>query len=137
MFSGKSRCRGNLFWCAARPAVLGLLAAIAVSLTLCAVFALVFVIIESIAESAVIPLSLLAVALGCFLGAYICAALSRCRGIIYGAVIGFVLFVLLWIIGLFCSDSYFGTQSTIKLIVLIGTGCCGGYLGMGAKKKRR
>lgn len=131
-----SRYRSRSTFELIRPALLGLLAAFAVTLLLIALFSLIFVIVEKIAESAVIPLALASAAVGCFTGALICTVITRCRGIIYGMLIGLAMFVVIWGIGLFCSDSIFGTHTIVKLILLLTAGAAGGCAGKSRRFSR-
>ena len=124
-------------WNVTRPAVIGLLLSCAVTAAIIAAFSLVFVIIRSIAESAVIPLALISAALGCFAGAFLCAAMAGRRGVIFGAAVGFMMFLVIWVIGAVCSDGIFGTETAVKLMMLLLAGGAGGYLGSGCKGKRR
>ena len=125
---------------AARPAIIGLAAAIGSSLLMCVLISFLFSLAKSLAEAAVMPLSFAAVGAGCFIGAYICSSLTRSRGVIYGLIIGFSVFFLVWIAGLFFSGTFFGTASLIKLAVMLAGGGLGGYLGVsgaGSRKRRR
>lgn len=92
-------------------------------------FAIVFVIMKSIVSSAIIPLSLFALTIGCFVGAYICASISRERGFLFGLAIGLILFTILYILGVAMGAKYFGTILIIRLICLLAAGCFGGWLG--------
>ncbi|MBQ9993345.1 MAG: TIGR04086 family membrane protein [Clostridia bacterium] len=130
------RCKYSPIWGTARPLLVGILAAFAVTLALVAVFSLFFLIIEKVADSAIMPLALLSAAVGCFVGAYCCAMLTRKNGFMLGAIIGMAVFLIVWLIGMFCSDSIFGTNNAIKVILLTGVGGIGGYLGCGRKPRR-
>lgn len=124
-------------WDVMRPTAVGLVLACAVTAGIIAVFSLVFVMLRSIAESAIIPLALISAALGCFAGAFLCSSMTGRHGMILGAVIGAMMFLVIWIIGAVCSDALFGTETAIKLLMLLVSGCGGGYLGAGRKGKRR
>lgn len=133
----KVRHKNNPAALAARPAIIGLAAAVVISLVLCALFSFVFLIIKSVAESAILPFSLIAAGVGCFCGSYICAGQTKNRGVIYGMIIGISMFFFVWIAGLFFSGQYFGGYSMIKLIVLIAAGSAGGYIGANGKFARK
>ena len=135
-----SRCRpkySNVIWGMARPTIAGLLLSCGVTAGLIAAFSLVFVLLESIADSAVVPLALISAAIGCFAGAFLCAGMVHQRGMIFGAVIGLLMFILICLIGLMGSDGLFGTETVIKLLMLLISGCIGGYLGSGYRRNRR
>lgn len=132
--SSKYRCRFNTE--AIKPAVLGLLAAFAVTMLFIAVFALLFVIIKEIAESAIVPIALISAVVGCFAGAYICALRARGGAVLCGIAIGAAMFVAIWIIGVFSSNSIFGTETIIKFFLLIGAGFAGGCAGQKHKSRK-
>lgn len=127
-------CQNGYIKTLCRPILIGLLAAVATMVVIIALFSLFFVIIESIAQSAIVPMSLLAAALGCFIGAYICTSVTKCRGLVFGAIVGFCVFVVIWLISL-VGGGLFGTRTAIKFLLLIFSGCIGGYLGCNSKRK--
>ena len=120
-----------------KPAAAGLLVSFAVTMLLIAVFSMVFVIVKSIAESAVVPLALISAAVGCFVGAMICVTLTRCGGVAYGAAIGLVMFAAIWIIGAFGEDAVFGTETMIKFVLLTAGGIAGGCAGRRRIERKR
>lgn len=133
----KNRCRTITVWEVIRPVMVGLLLSCAVTAALVALFSLVFVLLEAIVDSAVVPLALLSAAAGCFSGAFLCAALVRRKGIIFGVAVGVLMFLAVWVLGLVCAQEIFGTETAIKLLLLIAAGGAGGYLGTGYRSKRR
>lgn len=112
-----------------RPIILGLFFSLAVMVALLAVFSLIFIVLESIYDSAVLPLSLIAAAAGAFAGAYICAGFTKCYGIIYGALVGVLTFLVIWIIGLFGEETALGALTGVKAALLVLSGAAGGWLG--------
>ncbi len=119
-----------------RPALIGLLTALAVTVLLIAIFSLVFVMIEKIAESAIVPLALISAAIGCFAGAFVCSAISQCRGVVCGLIVSLVMFSAIWVAGIFGSDTVFGTDILVKLIILLFAGLSGGWVGKNRKFNR-
>ncbi len=124
-------------WNTVRPAMAGLLVSCAVTAGLIAAFSLLFVLLESIAQSAVVPLALLSAGLGCFAGAFICAVMVRRGGLIFGLAIGAMMFLGIFLVGLAGKDGLFGSETVIKLVLLLVCGGAGGYLGSGCRGKRR
>lgn len=126
----KNRCRsGNSVFHIFKPMIFGLAAAVIISLLFIVLFAVVFVIMKSIVSSAIIPLSLFALTIGCFVGAYICACISRERGFLFGLAIGLILFAVIYVLGVAMGENCFGTILIIRLICLLISGCFGGWLG--------
>lgn len=120
-----------------RPVIIGVLSALAVMVALIAAFSLLFIIAESIYDSAVLPLSLIAAAFGAFIGAYLCGTISKSYGIIFGAVVGLLTFLVIWVIGLFGQETVLGALTGIKAALLIVAGAAGGWLGSNRPLKGR
>ena len=120
-----------------KPFLIGLLAALVVAMAFVMLFALVFVIMKSIVSSAVIPLSVIALMAGCFVGGWICGSVSRQRGLFYGLAIGLTVFLGAWIIGIAMDEKAFSLTVAVKLFLLLIAGGCGGWLGSNRVKPRR
>lgn len=133
----RSRCKCLNIWEVIRPAMIGLLLSCALTAGLVALFSFVFVLLETIVDSAIVPLALISAAVGCFAGAFLCASLVRGKGLIFGVAIGIMMFIAVWILGIVCSNQIFGSETAIKLLLLIIAGGAGGYLGSGYRSKRR
>ncbi len=130
-------CREKRGISCVRPIVVGVLVSVVATLILVCIVSLVFSFIECIAKNAVAPLSIVAVAVGCFLGAYICAMSVGKKGLIFGAIIGAAVFLIIMIIGCFGSDFEFGVIAFIKFVIMVAAGCCGGYLGKNGRCSRK
>lgn len=120
-----------------RPAAVGILLSGLVTAGLIAAFSLLFVLLESIAESAIVPLALISAALGCFAGAFLCSSMVNGKCVLFGLAIGLVMFVLIFVIGIISSDVLFGTETAIKLVLLLIAGGAGGYCGGRSRYRRR
>ena len=120
-----------------KPFIIGLAAALIVSMAFVMLFALVFVLMKSIVSSAVIPLSVISLMLGCFAGGWICGSVSRQKGLFYGLAIGLAVFLGAWIIGIAMDEKAFSVAVAVKLILLLLAGGCGGWLGANRVKPRR
>lgn len=123
-----------------KPILFGLIIAGITALVFIMIFALVFVIMKAIVASAIIPLSLIAFMLGCFVGGFICGTISRSRGLFYGLAIGGIIFLAVWLVGIAMGSEVFGLLTAVKLIGLLLAGGCGGWLGANhayTKRSRR
>ncbi|MBQ9900830.1 MAG: TIGR04086 family membrane protein [Clostridia bacterium] len=120
-----------------KPFVFGLVAALVVSMAFVMLFALLFVVMKSIVSSAVIPLSVVSLMLGCFAGGWICGSVSRQRGLFYGLAIGLTVFLGAWIIGIAMDEAAFSFAVIVKLILLLLAGGCGGWLGSNRVRRKR
>lgn len=79
-------------------------------------------------------LVLIADAGGALCGAYTAAAIHKSRGLILGLSCGFILFVILFSVGM-CSGGTIGLPTLLKAIVLIVFGVLGGILGVNKKER--
>lgn len=122
---------------AVKPVLIGAGAAVACMLIIIAAVSLVTVIIRNVTHSSVLPLALAAAGVGCAIGGLICARMVRKDYMLYGALIGLAVFVVIWLVGLCFTKPVFGTENAVKLIVLIMCGCFGGYAGGRSKPRRR
>ena len=121
----------------AKPFLVGLVASLVVAMAFVMLFALAFVLMKSIVSSAVIPLSVISLMAGCFVGGWICGSVSRQRGLFYGLAIGLAVFLGSWIIGIAMDEKAFSIAVLVKLILLLAAGGCGGWLGSNRVKPRR
>ena len=135
-YAGRGCC-GNPVLKIGKPFLAGLIAALAVSMLFVMTFALVFVVMKSIVTSAIIPLSVVALMLGCFAGGWVCGSISRNRGLFYGLAIGLTVFVGAWIIGIAMGEDTFSLTVAVKLVLLLLAGGCGGWLGSNRVRPRR
>ncbi len=123
-----------------KPIGAGVVIAIAITLIIICIISIISSIIESIAKNAIGPLSLAAMIIGCFAGAYFCSRTNGKKGIIIGAIIGVLFFLIIFIFSCFSSGISLGDTAVIKFTILLISGCCGGYLGSngrcGRKSKR-
>lgn len=137
--AGKRRsrsCGGNWFT-PVKPVLLGLAAAGLTALVFVMVFALVFVLMKAIVSSAVIPLSLTALILGCFVGGLLCGIIAKARGLLYGLAVGGIIFLAVWLVGIALGEAPFGLLAAVKLVSLLLAGGCGGWLGSNRAYTRR
>ncbi len=112
-----------------RPIAVGVVITIGITLVMVCIVSIVFSLLECVVKNAIDPISLASVALGCFVGSYICARSVGEKGVLAGAVIGIIIFLLILIISCFESDFKIKGIVIYKFIILIISGCCGGYLG--------
>ena len=86
--------------------------------------------------SAVTPVALATVTIGAFAGGFAAARVSRERGLLYGAGVGLLLFLLVTIVGMMTSQELRGTVMLLKAALTICFGALGGVLGVNVKTKR-
>ncbi len=86
--------------------------------------------------SAITPVALAAATIGSFFGGFAAARASRERGLLYGAGVGLLLFLLITIVGIAVLQELRGTMTLLKAALTIGCGALGGVLGVNVKKRR-
>ena len=104
-------------------------------LILCAFAALMSV--RDLPHSAVVPMSILAVAAGTILSGYCCARILREKGLLWGLCCGTVIFLLAFFCELTLLGPVIGPLALYKFIIYAASGMIGGVLGVNKKRKVR
>ena len=86
--------------------------------------------------TAVTAVSLVAAAIGAFVGGFVAAKLSCQRGLLYGAGVGLLMFLLIMVVGIAVSQELRGAMMLLKAALTIGIGALGGVVGVNVKKRR-
>ena len=118
-----------------RPLWLG----VGIGVIVCAIMLLIAAAVMAtgvVPASAVTPVALATVTIGAFAGGFAAARLSRERGLLYGAGVGLLLFLLVTIVGMATSQELRGTVMLLKAALTIGFGALGGVLGVNVKTRR-
>jgi len=114
--------------------LIGVIGAIIVMLILLCVISALFTYSFAMPEKTLSYIVLIADAAGAFCGAYLCAAVSKSRGLLLGLICGFILFVILFLAGL-CSGGSISTLTLIRFVVLMLCGAAGGVTGVNKKER--
>ncbi len=88
-----------------------------------------------IPSSAVFPLAVAAAGSGAFIAGLLAAAMAKQHGLVFGALCGLILFLLILLAGFVRYAGVDGGHTAIKLAVLIVAGSVGGILGVNRRKK--
>lgn len=84
--------------------------------------------------SALAPLAVIAVGIGCFLAGLVAALVAKERGLLLGAMCGTLTYLLLLLVGLFRFGGVAGGYALIKWAVLTVCGAGGGLVGVNRKR---
>ncbi len=114
--------------------LIGIATALAVTLLLLCVICAVINFASAIPYSLLPYIMLIADAVGGFFGAYVCAAMSKSRGLILGLICGFAVFVIMFIASLSTGETI-GLITLLRFIVLIVFGALGGIKGVNKKER--
>ena len=116
-----------------RPVLVG----VAVGLIGCiGLLMLMALIVQSVdvPRAAILPLAIAAAAIGAFLAGLTAAAIAGQKGLLLGAVCGFVLWLLILLAGVARYEGVSGGNALIKLAALLLSGGIGGVLGVNMRK---
>lgn len=89
----------------------------------------------AIPQTAVSPIAFAILTVSAFVGGLIAARLSRERGLLTGALVGLLLFLLTAVLGLLILQALDGTSMLLKVALMIGGGALGGVLGVNVKRR--
>ena len=109
-----------------------------ITVTLC-----LFVLLALIMSFSILPtssagiVSSIAIAVGSFFGGLSTAKKLGKNGLIIGAICGFLLFILLTLIGIAAFKSAPGSSTLIRLLIFVTSGAIGGIIGVGNSDKRK
>ncbi len=127
--------KGSLGWRIFRPLAIG----VAVGAAACVLALLLMAALMAsgvFPVKAVSPLALIAASIGAFAGGFAAARVSRERGLLYGAGIGGLLFLLTAAAGFAVLPDQASTLLLAKAALMIGIGALGGILGINGKRRR-
>ncbi len=116
-----------------RPALVG----VAVGLIGCiGLLMLMALIVQSVdvPRAAILPLAIIAAAIGAFLAGLTGAAIAKQKGLLLGAVCGLVLWLLILFAGVARYEGVSGGNALVKLAALVLSGGIGGVLGVNLRK---
>ena len=108
--------------------LIGLFTCVAINSILLVTSAFLFVKAKNIPSASVLPLAAVLSSISSFLGAYTACKILKQKGLIYGAIIGFLFFVLLFFSGLIMAREPLSIMTLIKLVLLPVFGSVGGIV---------
>ena len=124
--------RNKTFMDVFAPALFGVLCAIVTSVLSLGLFSLVFS-SRNVPQAAVMPIACVSIAIGAFAGGFAAARLLKSKGMLMGAVTGFLLFILLYVTGAAMHQINQGTLAFLKLVLALLAGSVGGIAGVNTK----
>ncbi len=109
------------------------LAAVAVCLLVCA-----FVLTkQDLPESAAVPMGTACISVGAAVAGFVAARIKRSQGMVVGAMMGGVMFLLMLIVSVFVSGTQFTVVTPVRLMLCIALAALGGILGVNLAAKRK
>ena len=116
-----------------RPALIGVAVGLIVCIGLLMLMALVVQSVD-VPRAAILPLAIIAAALGAFAAGLTSAAVAGQKGLMLGFVCGLALWLLILIAGVARYEGVSGGNALIKLAALVLSGGIGGVLGVNMRK---
>ena len=117
-----------------KPVLIG----VAVGAVGCLVLLLVFAAIlaaQDIPQAAVTPMAVAAAAIGAFVGGFVAARIAKTRGILFGALCGLILYLLVMASGFAVLRDIRGTYAVVKLALMVVSAAVGGILGVNFRRR--
>lgn len=105
----------------------------------CAVFLLICAAAVSSAgvpQGAIEPFAIAASTLGALVGGLVSARISRCKGIVYGALTGVAMLLIFFIVSLCSWHNAFDLFSLLRFILMPAGGAAGGVFGVNIRRRR-
>ncbi len=99
-------------------------------------FALIFVKLGAISQVLVQSFTLVAASFGALSASYVALSIHKEKGLCFGALTGFLMFVIFTLVGFIVSKESFTSFTLIKFILLIFVGAIGGVLGANRKSRQ-
>ncbi len=90
---------------------------------------------QDIPKAAVVPMAVVAAAIGTFAGGFICARIAREKGLLLGLLCGALLYLMILLAGTIWFRDAHSAYVFIKLAILVGCGGAGGIVGVNLKKR--
>lgn len=99
-------------------------------------FAFLFVTVKSIPQFMIQIIAIICAAIGAFVAGYIAIRIYREKGLVYGAISGFLLFLIVTLIAFIVSRDKFTNITLIRFLVMTFFGALGGVLGVNKKRRK-
>ena len=90
---------------------------------------------QDVPKVAVVPMAVIAAAIGAFVGGLVCARIAKEKGLLLGLLCGAALYLLILLAGTIWFRDSHSTYIFIKLAILVGCGGVGGGVGVNLKKR--
>ena len=118
----------------AKPVLIGVAAGAVGCLVLLLVFAAILA-AQDIPQAAVTPMAVAAAAIGAFVGGFVAARIAKTRGILFGALCGLILYLLVMASGFAVLRDIRGTYAVVKLALMVVSAAVGGILGVNFRRR--
>lgn len=118
------------------PVLFGTAAGLLGTTVILTLFALVLT-LQDIPQGAILPLVIVSVGIGTFLGGYLCARIAGKKGLLYGFLTGLLYYLILTGLSLAIMHFSLDASQAMKLGAALIASSFGGIIGVNGKGKRR
>lgn len=119
-----------------RPVAMSVLTGMAVCMALLVIMSVV-VTTQNIPQSAIDPMAIFAMSAGAFVSGYLCAGAMRANGLIYGAICGFVITVIVVVAGQFVDGGGLGIPALFRMAFVMLSAMIGGVIRVNTRRRKR
>lgn len=119
-----------------KPMLFGVATAILICLITLIVFSAIMH-FRSIPLILINPFAIAASVLGAFSGGFMTTRITKSNGLVLGAITGFLLFVIVVLLGLTLFKDNVGTLTLVKMAIMVLSGSIGGIAGVNVSSRRR
>jgi putative membrane protein (TIGR04086 family) len=112
----------------------------AVGATICTgflfLFAFMLVTVKSVPQFLIQYIAIFCAAIGAFVSGYMAIRIYRSKGLIYGALAGFMLFIIITLLAFIISRDKFTYLTLVRLLAMVFSGALGGFLAVNKKRRK-
>ena len=92
---------------------------------------------QSVPHRLISPMVILSLIVGGFISGFLCSKAIREKGLVYGAVCGFLISLAMLLAGFVITEDGIGVLALIKIMIVMFSAMIGGVLGVNTRKKRK
>jgi putative membrane protein (TIGR04086 family) len=92
---------------------------------------------QNIPHAAIEPMALVAVSAGAFVAGYLCAKAMGAHGLVYGAISGAIILIIVLIAGAAMGNGGWGLPALFRALFIMLSAMIGGVIRVNTGKKRR
>lgn len=99
-------------------------------------FAFLFSVVKTVPQFMIQGIAIFCSVLGAFVAGYTAVRMYRSKGLMYGALSGFLLFLVITIVAFIASRDKFTYLTIIRLLLMVILGAAGGVIGVNKKRRK-
>lgn len=132
----KTSTRENDFKVKIKSILLGAAAGAVVCTVFLFLFAFFFSVVKTVPQFMIQGIAVFCAVLGAFVAGYTAVRMYRSKGLMYGALSGFLLFLVITIVAFIASRDKFTYMTIIRMLLMVTLGAVGGVIGVNRKRRK-